>query len=68
MGKKPITVIELAKLGGAARAKSMSLTERRELASKAGKARAKALSPVERSRIAKKAVQARERKRKQKLQ
>jgi hypothetical protein len=59
-----MTVAELARLGGKARAASMTPAERRELASKAGQARSDALSADERSRIAKRAVQARERKRK----
>jgi hypothetical protein len=65
MKKKPMTVAEMARLGGKARTQAMSRAERRELASKAGKARSKALSATERSRIAKQAVLARERKRKQ---
>jgi len=64
MNKREMTVAELARLGGRARAASMNPAERRELASKAGKARSEALSADERSRIAKRAVQARERKRK----
>ena len=66
MKRKAMTITEVAKLGGRARADSMSKAERRELASKAGKARANALSAEERSLIAKRAVAARERKRKQK--
>jgi len=62
--KKNPNAVALGKLGGKARAASLSATERSEAASKAGKARSKQLSAAERSRIAKLAVQARERKRK----
>ncbi len=62
--KKNPNAVALGKLGGKARAASLSATERSESASKAGKARSKKLSAAERSRIAKLAVQARERKRK----
>jgi hypothetical protein len=65
MKRKAMTVAELAKLGGKARAESMSHAERRELARKGGKARSEALTAAERSRIAKRAVQVRESKRKQ---
>ena len=61
--KKNPNAVALGKLGGKARAASLSATERSEAASKAGKARSKKLSAAERSRIAKLAVQARERKR-----
>jgi hypothetical protein len=50
----------LGRLGGRARANSMTPAERRELASKAGRARAAKLSARRRSEIAKRAVQARE--------
>lgn len=62
--KKNPNAAALGKLGGTARAASMSAKERSESASKAGKARSEKLSAAERSRIAKLAVQARERKRK----
>jgi len=62
--KKNPNAVALGKLGGKARAASLSATERSEAASKAGKARSEKLSAAERSRIAKLAVQARERKRK----
>jgi len=62
--KKNPNAVALGKLGGKARAASLSAQERSEAASKAGKARSEKLSAAERSRIAKLAVQARERKRK----
>lgn len=62
--KKNPNAVALGKLGGKARALSLSAQERSEAASKAGKARSEKLSAAERSRIAKVAVQARERKRK----
>ena len=62
--KKNPNAVALGKLGGKARAASLSATERSEAASKAGKARSEKLSAAERSRIATLAVQARERKRK----
>ena len=62
--KKNPNAVALGKLGGKARAASLSATERSEAASKAGRARSEKLSAGERSRIAKLAVQARERKRK----
>jgi hypothetical protein len=63
--KKNPNAVALGKLGGKARAASLSAKERSEAASKAGKARSEKLSAAERSRIATLAVQARERKRKQ---
>ena len=63
-GKKNPNAVALGKLGGKARAASLSAEERSEAASKAGKARSEKLSAAERSRIATLAVQARERKRK----
>ena len=63
--KKNPNAVALGKLGGKARAASLSAEERSEAASKAGKARSEKLSAAERSRIAKLAVQARERKRQQ---
>lgn len=62
--KKNPNAVALGKLGGKARAASLSAEERSEAASIAGKARSEKLSAAERSRIAKLAVQARERKRK----
>lgn len=62
--KKNPNAVALGKLGGKARAASLSATERSEAASKAGKARSAKLSAAERSSIAKQAVRARERKRK----
>jgi hypothetical protein len=64
IAKKNPNAVALGKLGGIARAASMSAKERSRSASKAGKARSKKLSAAERSRIATLAVQARERKRK----
>jgi hypothetical protein len=54
----------LGRLGGKARAKSLSNVERARIARKGGKARAAKLTAAELSRIAKLAVAARERKRK----
>jgi hypothetical protein len=54
----------LGKLGGKARAETLSEAELSKIASKGGKARAAKLSAAERSRIAKLAVAARERNRK----
>lgn len=62
--KKNVHAVALGRLGGKARASSLSEAERKASASKAGKARSEKLSPAERSRIAKLAVQARERNRK----
>ena len=62
--KKNPNAVALGKLGGKARAASLSAKERSEAASIAGKARSEKLSAAERSRIATLAVQARERKRK----
>jgi len=56
----------LGALGGKARAKSLSDTERASIASQGGTARAAKLSQAERVRIARLAVAARERKRKEK--
>ncbi len=64
MAKKNPNAVALGRLGGKARAASLSDAERKASASKAGKARNEKLSAAERSRIAKLAVQARERKRK----
>lgn len=62
--KKNPNAVALGKLGGIARASSLSKAERSAIAKKAAAARNATLSPAERSRIAKLAVQARERKRK----
>ena len=56
----------LGRLGGKARANSLSEAEVAQIASQGGKARAAKLSAAERSRIAKLAVAARELKRKRK--
>jgi hypothetical protein len=53
----------LGRLGGKARAKSLSDAEITKIASEGGKARAAKLTAAERRRIAKLAVAARERKR-----
>ena len=60
--KKNPNAVALGKLGGKARASSLSQAERSAIASKAAAARNAKLSAAERSRIAKLAVQARERK------
>jgi hypothetical protein len=62
-GKNP-NAVALGKLGGIARANSLSKAKRSAIAKKAAAARNASLSPAERSRIAKIAVKARERKRK----
>jgi hypothetical protein len=65
MGKKKNPNAQaLGKLGGTARAKTLSDVELTEIASKGGSARAAKLTAEERSRIAKLAVAARESKRK----
>jgi hypothetical protein len=61
--KKNPNAQALGKLGGKARAKSLSDDEKTRIASEGGKARAAKLTPAERKRIAKLAVAARERKR-----
>jgi hypothetical protein len=58
----------LGRLGGEARAKSLSAEERAEIAIQGGKARFANMTAEERSRYAKRLVQARERKRKEKQQ
>ncbi len=63
--KKNPAAVALGKLGGKARAKSLSGTERSEIAKNAAAARNASLSAAERKRIAKLADAARERKRKQ---
>lgn len=62
--KKNPNAVALGKLGGKARAASLSETQRSAIAKKGGAARSAKLSAAERKRIAKLAVQARERKRK----
>jgi hypothetical protein len=62
--KKNPNAVALGGLGGRARAKSLSDTERSEIASKAAKARSEKLSASRRSEIAKRAVTAREAKKK----
>ena len=62
--KKNPNAVALGKLGGIARASSLSKAKRSAIAKKAAAARNANLSPAERSRIAKLAVKARERKRK----
>lgn len=57
----------LGSLGGKARAKSLSQSERAEIARAGGKARAAKLTAAERKRIARAAVAARERKREDKV-
>jgi hypothetical protein len=61
--KKNPAAVALGKLGGKARADSLSDEERSEIAKKAVAARNEKLSPAERRRIALLAVKARERKR-----
>jgi hypothetical protein len=63
MGKKNPHAQALGRLGGKARAKSLSDAEKTRIASEGGKARAAKLTPAERKRIAKLAVAARERNR-----
>jgi len=62
--KKNPNAAALGKLGGIARASSLSKAKRSAIAKKAAAARNASLSATERSRIAKLAVKARERKRK----
>ncbi len=57
--KKNTAAQALGKLGGKARAKSLSDAERSEIAKQGATARASKLSAAERSEIASKAVQAR---------
>jgi general stress protein YciG len=57
--KKNKAAQELGKLGGRARAKSLSATELSEIGKQGGKARAAKLTAAQRSEIARKAVQAR---------
>jgi len=61
--KKNPNAVALGKLGGTARASSLTKAERSSIAKKAAAARNKKLSAAERSRIAKLAVKAREQKR-----
>jgi len=62
--KKNQNAVALGKLGGVARASSLTKAERSAIAKKAAAARNASLSAAERSRIAKLAVKAREQKRK----
>lgn len=62
--KKNPNAVALGKLGGAARASSLTQAERTAIAKKAAAARNATLSAAERRHIAKLAVKARERKRK----
>ena len=62
--KKNPNAVALGKLGGIARAGSLTKAERSAIAKKAAAARNAALSGAERIRIAKLAVKARERRRK----
>jgi hypothetical protein len=64
MAKRNTNAVALGRLGGTARAKSLTKAERSAIAKKAAAARNAKLSSAERSRIAMLAVQARERKRK----
>jgi len=62
--KKNPNAVALGKLGGIARASSLSKAERSAIAKKAAAARNESLSAADRTKIAKLAVVARERKRK----
>jgi hypothetical protein len=62
--KKNANAVALGRLGGIARASSLSKAERSAIAKKAAAARNASLSAADRTRIAKLAVKARERKRK----
>jgi len=62
--KKNPNAVALGKLGGVARASSLTKAERSAIAKKAAAARNAKLSAAERSQIAKLAVKAREQKRK----
>ena len=62
--RKNPNAVALGKLGGVARASSLSKAERSAIAKKAAAARNAKLSAAERSQIAKLAVKAREQKRK----
>lgn len=59
MKKKNPAAVALGKLGGTARAKSLTAVEREESARKAGKARLTTMTAKERSAVAKKAAAAR---------
>jgi hypothetical protein len=63
--KKNPHAAALGKLGGSARMKKLSRSEKSELGRKGGSARSANLSPAERSRIAKLAVATRERRRRE---
>jgi TRAP-type C4-dicarboxylate transport system substrate-binding protein len=62
--KKNPNAVALGKLGGIARASSLTEAERSAIAKKAAAARNASLSPAQRKAIANLAVKARERKRK----
>jgi len=62
--RKNPNAVALGKLGGVARASSLSKAERSAIAKKAAAARNASLSAADRAKIAKLAVAARERKRK----
>jgi hypothetical protein len=62
--RKNPNAVALGKLGGIARASSLSKAERSAIAKKAAAARNASLSAADRTKIAKLAVAARERKRK----
>ena len=62
--KKNPNAVALGKLGGVARARSLTKAQRSAIAKKAAAARNAKLSAAERSQIAKLAVKAREQKRK----
>jgi len=63
--KKNSNAVALGKLGGIARASSLTKAQRSAIAKKAAAARNASLSAAERSRIARLAAKARERRRKQ---
>lgn len=63
--KKNPAAQALGKLGGKARAKALSSTERSEIATKGAEARSKSLTAARRSEIAREAVKARIAKQKQ---
>lgn len=52
----------LGKLGGKARARSLTPEQRKEIARKGGEARAKSLTPEQRRKIARKGVRGRKKK------
>ena len=64
MTKKNPAAVELGRLGGIARGKSLSAEELSDIGKKGARTRTKTLTAAQRSEIAKKAVAAREAKRK----